>query len=398
MKIKESIHIKNLGPIVDIHIPDVKPLTVLIGESAGGKSAVMKALILCRWIYKMCNLREYLHNSGVLRSPFRFRLNRHLEYVGLQEYVHFNTEICYTVSFGNEKDLQGDAEMSYNIDIKNKQRIIFSGTIPPEALCYEKLCYIPETRGLIPHALGVIGRRPAYQALIDEMIENFQYASSALPELNIACLGVKFMVKRSSSIPEYKVLPLDEKKGKYDIKFRHSSSGIQNTVPLLLLMAYFSKHFDLRDAFKKTVLTYVMDSENWTNFKPLKDWEPLAKHAKIFLHLEEPELGLFPDAQCDLMNEIVKYCFDSSGNPTNLILTTHSPYILNQLNLLIQAHDKKNTEHTDGACLNYDDIAAYHVEAGGIGDLKNITERRLINTDALSDTMDLIYNRYEALM
>ena len=41
---KESIHIKNLGPIKDIFIADIKPLTVLIGESGSGKSTLMKAI------------------------------------------------------------------------------------------------------------------------------------------------------------------------------------------------------------------------------------------------------------------------------------------------------------------------------------------------------------------
>jgi AAA15 family ATPase/GTPase len=45
---KESIHIKNLGPIKDILIEDIKPLTVLIGESGSGKSTLMKAIALLK--------------------------------------------------------------------------------------------------------------------------------------------------------------------------------------------------------------------------------------------------------------------------------------------------------------------------------------------------------------
>ena len=42
---KESIIIKNFGPLKEVEIDDIKPLTVFIGKSAGGKSIIMKALI-----------------------------------------------------------------------------------------------------------------------------------------------------------------------------------------------------------------------------------------------------------------------------------------------------------------------------------------------------------------
>jgi len=78
------------------------------------------------------------------------------------------------------------------------------------------------------------------------------------------------------------------------------------------------------------------------------------------------------------------------------MMTTHSPYILNHLNLLIKAHDTNNTEFTNGARLDFDKIAAYHVTDGGIDDLK-MADNRLIDTNALSDAINVIYNRYEEL-
>jgi len=45
---KESIHIKNLGPIKDIQILEIKPFTVLIGDSGSGKSTLMKVIALFR--------------------------------------------------------------------------------------------------------------------------------------------------------------------------------------------------------------------------------------------------------------------------------------------------------------------------------------------------------------
>jgi predicted ATPase len=35
---KESIRIKKLGALEDVYLPEILPVTVLIGESASGKS------------------------------------------------------------------------------------------------------------------------------------------------------------------------------------------------------------------------------------------------------------------------------------------------------------------------------------------------------------------------
>ena len=60
---KESIIIKNLGPLKEVKISDIKPLTVFIGKSASGKSTIMKIIVLMRYIYKMVNIRSYLKNA-----------------------------------------------------------------------------------------------------------------------------------------------------------------------------------------------------------------------------------------------------------------------------------------------------------------------------------------------
>ena len=43
---RESIEIRNFGPVRDVKIETVKPLTILIGDSGSGKSTIMKVLAL----------------------------------------------------------------------------------------------------------------------------------------------------------------------------------------------------------------------------------------------------------------------------------------------------------------------------------------------------------------
>ena len=99
----ESIDIENLGPLKSIHIEKIKSLTVFIGESGSGKSTLMKIIALCRWLYKMHNIRSYLKHSKISKSPFRFRMETYIRNCGIEKYIKSDTKIKYTVKTnGNE--------------------------------------------------------------------------------------------------------------------------------------------------------------------------------------------------------------------------------------------------------------------------------------------------------
>src|SRR5574344_323577 len=69
----ESISIKNVGPIKDVRLDHIKPFTIFIGPSASGKSTILKIIALFRYIYKLANIRSYLHSSKIEKSPFRIQ-------------------------------------------------------------------------------------------------------------------------------------------------------------------------------------------------------------------------------------------------------------------------------------------------------------------------------------
>ena len=92
---KEFITIKNLGPLRDIQELELRPLTVLIGESAIGKSTLMKIVSLIRYLYKMANIRSYLKLSKITSSPFRMRFDSMMNDSGLSYMLQNDTEIIY---------------------------------------------------------------------------------------------------------------------------------------------------------------------------------------------------------------------------------------------------------------------------------------------------------------
>jgi predicted ATPase len=381
---RESITIKNFGPLKDIHIENIQPFTVFIGESGSGKSTLMKAISLFRWLYKMHNIRSYLKHSNISKSPFRFRMDTYLKNCGFEQFIKNNTEITYKTTH--------DSGKSYEIQFSNNKLTINKDLIDEEDIFFNKISFISETRNIIPlwvdKGASLVGGYLGFY--FHEVFKDFDLSSEALKEINIDYLNLKFAVKKTSNGKKYSIQ--SSEKGTFEIDFKNSSSGTQTTVPILLIVEYFSKKFNFEDAFNRSVLNYLSNTDNLTAFKAIKNLSDINK--KIFIHIEEPELSLFPDAQCQLINDVVNKCFVANENSIELIFSTHSPYIINHLNLLIKSYEKDKL--TNGAKLNYDKMAVYQVINGTLEDLM-VQNDKLINTNPLSDTINNIYDQYEAM-
>ena len=83
------------------------------------------------------------------------------------------------------------------------------------------------------------------------------------------------------------------------------------------------------------------------------------------------------------------------------MLATHSPYIVNQLNLLLGAHyAQKDGRETKYPAIAPADIGVYHVDEGGISSLMahdNLTQRGVVNTIDFATPMEDIYTEYQQL-
>ena len=382
---REFISIKNLGPIKDIVIDNIKPITVLIGESGSGKSTLMKAIALFRWLYKMHNIRSYLKHSQVSKTPFRFRMDTYLKNCGFNQFIKASTEIIYKVKFENGNE--------YTITFINQK---LAGTsdrdlIKSSDLSFNKLSFISETRNVIPlwadKGASFTGGYLGFY--FHEVFRDFDIASDNVRELEVPYLGLKLGVKKTNAGKQYSV---QGEKRDYNIDLKNSSSGTQNAVPVALIAEHFSKHFNFEEAFNRSVLNYLSSADKLTDFKPVKNLGELEKN--LFIHIEEPELSLYPDAQCELVNDLIAKCFITNVNKIALIFSTHSPYIINNLNLLVKAADANKV--VGGANIPFENLAVYQVTGGMIEDLI-VKNERLVNTNPLSDTINEIYDQYANL-
>ena len=386
---KESIIIKNFGPLKEVEIDDIKPLTVFIGKSAGGKSIIMKVIVLMRYIYKMVNIRSYLKNAKITRSPFKLRFNSML-HDGLKGMITAQTEIYYTVEINGNKYTLKYTNRGLQSDIN----------IPDKDLIFFKEAYVSGMRSLIPiwasKAVSVKGENLGF--FFHETFNDFNDATNVIKEQKLEYLNLKMKVRKSGNRP--KLFTIESlQNDAVPIELRYASSGIQTSAPLVAIVHYFAQGFSFKDAFQRSVLNYLYKQDLLTKFTPGINQNKLGKY--VHIHIEEVELGLAPEAQRALMSNLIEEVFhkNKKDRKLGLMVSTHSPYIVNHLNVLLRAgYFEKARENYP--FLEKDDIAVYRVNEGKIISLMatdNDTGEYVINALDMSDTMERIFEEYESM-
>ena len=386
---KESIIIKNFGPLKEVEVDDIKPLTVFIGKSAGGKSIIMKVIVLMRYIYKMVNIRSYLKNAKITRSPFKLRFNS-LLHDGLKGMITAQTEIYYTVEINGNKYTLKYTNRGLQSDIN----------IPDKDLIFFKEAYVSGMRSLIPiwasKAVSVKGENLGF--FFHETFNDFNDATDVIKEQKLEYLNLKMKVRKSGNRP--KLFTIESlQNDAVPIELRYASSGIQTSAPLVAIVHYFAQEFSFKDAFQRSVLNYLYKQDLLTKFTPGINRNKLGKY--VHIHIEEVELSLAPEDQRAFMSNLVEEVFhkNKKDRKLGLMVSTHSPYIVNHLNVLLRAgYFEKARENYP--FLEKDDIAVYRVNEGKIISLMatdNDTGEYVINALDMSDTMERIFEEYESM-
>ena len=386
---KESIIIKNFGPLKEVEIDDIKPSTVFIGKSAGGKSIIMKVIVLMRYIYKMVNIRSYLKNAKITRSPLKLRFNS-LLHDGLKGMITAQTEIYYTVEINGNKYTLKYTNRGLQSDIN----------IPDKDLIFFKEAYVSGMRSLIPiwasKAVSVKGENLGF--FFHETFNDFNDATDVIKEQKLEYLNLKMKVRKSGNRP--KLFTIESlQNDAVPIELRYASSGIQTSAPLVAIVHYFAQEFSFKDAFQRSVLNYLYKQDLLTTFTLGINRNKLGKYVQI--HIEEVELSLAPEDQRAFMSNLVEEVFhkNKKDRKLGLMVSTHSPYIVNHLNVLLRAgYFEKARENYP--FLEKDDIAVYRVNEGKIISLMATdgdTGEYVINALDMSDTMERIFEEYESM-
>lgn len=376
----EYIKIKNFGPIKEIEIEKIRPFTVLVGESGSGKSTIMKVLSLFRWIYKRLNLRSYLRHSQTndLKN-LTFNMKELLKYSGIDEYVKDHTEILY------END-------GCSIHYTRGRLTTPKKAIPHDKLSLNKICFISDKRNEIADIMAGKTRVEQTESYLEETLADFRTAIAEIEMFPIDYLGVAVKRIKEKNKERFVISGLTEEDN-YTIGLENASSGIQTVSPLAIIVEYFAKHYDSVEGMNKSIFRYLADTDSLKHFNASMNVGEIP-HSNIFIHIEEPELSLYPESQKALIDFLISRCsLLPHKDNMYLMMATHSPYIVNYLNLLIRrAETGQSTPH-----INFQDIDVLEIADGYATSLHIEGERHLIDARLMSDPITEIYDEYNKM-
>ena len=366
-----KIRVKNFGPIKEGYSHndgwlDINKVTVFIGNQGAGKSTVAKLISTFVWIEKVLVRGNYdtkwFERKGINRFKSQF-----LPYHRLDAYLYPESIIEY----------RGDA---YSIVYQNERLII--NEIPNNSYSLPQIMYVPAERNFLTYIKGA---------------KELKLSSEALQEFNTEYYNAQQDMKGSLEMPindtiiEYDKLndTLNLKGENYKVKLTDASSGFQSFVPLYLVSQYLansvSRHNENKESmsseekirFQKQVQG-IWDNNGFTEEQKRFALSALSEkfNKTAFINIiEEPEQNLFPSSQWKMLQSLL--AFNNMNNSNKLMLTTHSPYIINYLTILIKAkqvfdtlsNDKKETFYSTisnrisiDSCINADDVSIYEME------------------------------------
>lgn len=374
---KESLRIKYFGPIKEVNLEEVMPFMFFIGESGSGKSTILKVLALMRHMYKQLNLRSYLKLGNVIDKTIDLSMGEYLRNGGMSDYISEKTELSYT---------KGDCEIVYTPQgLRGTRKVISASN-----LSLEKISFLSDKRAAIASLLANNSDGAALVFYLLETFRDFKEAAEQIKKIEMPFLNVRYFEKKAQNgARQFFIGNMDDT---YGIHFEDASSGIQTMTPLTLIAEYYSKYFDIVKESNRSIVDLLGRNDSLASFKHDMNVGDVTNRS-IHLIIEEPELSLFPKAQRSAINMLVRKCLNANTGMT-LTIATHSPYIINHLNLLMKAFDKK--VWIEGAALDYSRTGVYVVEDGYLRDLK-VQNAHLVNTDYLSDDINAIYDEYDKL-
>lgn len=326
------IRIKNFGPIREGFIEndgwlDVEKVTVFIGNQGSGKSTVAKLISTLSWIEK-----DLFRSDG---STIRFRkqeriFKKYLEYHRIDSYLKSNTEIHY----------EGEAyRIAYKPGSNLEIQEMGTNYILP------KITYFPAERNFVSSVKkSRSGQKlTLWSQSLQEFKETFQEAKESFREKETIHLPISNVELEYNKLNDV----LYVKGSDYKIQLADSASGFQSFVPLFVVANYVSKLLESeqemdeqqRETFKKESAK-ILNDKTYTEEQKRILLSNLAAQFNIKRTLniiEEPEQNLFPTSQQGMLNKLLE--FNNKVTSNKLVITTHSPYIINYLMLAIKASE-----------------------------------------------------------
>lgn len=336
---------------------EIKKVTFFIGNQGSGKSTVAKLIATFMWIEKALVRGDYDKKWFMRKNRFK---NTFLPYHRIENYLKENTFIqyegeAYIITYENEF-----------LKLEEKKNNNYS--LP-------QIMYVPSERNFIAYVKSPKELKLSSEAL-KEFLTEFDNSKEIVKNLELPINEVILDYDKLND-----TLNLKGKDYKYKIKLTEASSGFQSFVPIYMVSNYL-----LNTIKKDSEVKVGMSGEEINRFR--KEIEQLYKDKHLsdeqkriaisvlpkkfnktsFINIvEEPEQNLFPTSQRDMLYSLLKINNEIADN--KLIITTHSPYLVNYVSLAVEAGKlkqgviaEKGGRLNEIVPINANDLAIYQLK------------------------------------
>jgi predicted ATPase len=347
----EKLVIKKFLDFENLEI-EIKPFTILIGETGTGKSVLAKLVYFFKDIFPNYLPLSIFQNKK-LEDFYKLLEEEFIKFFPKEYWVNDNLNISYiqnntTINLIKEKNdflIQSDYFDKLYKEVKKDIDFV---ELKKEEVKYIYFINLMEKYYTIKFNIFIPAEREFFYSL-DSGI--FDLLEQKININNFLILYGKFLrlFRNSNFIDNSQdIKNIFNGNYKYDgqdyinyttgkkVRLQDSSSGEQSGLPMSLILNYFKK--------------------------------------EALFFLEEPELNLFPTKQKQIIEMIAKIynSTDDKGKKNFYFITTHSPYILVTLNNLIMAKEVLNKypdnkelqdKYKDKA-ISFEDVVVYKIQKG----------------------------------
>ncbi|WP_442590825.1 ATP-binding protein [Pedobacter sp. AW31-3R] len=337
-----KIRIKNFGPIKEGYAEDdgyldIRKVTLFMGNQGSGKSTVAKLISTFTWIEKALVRGDY--QPEYFENKDRF--SQYLTYHKIQNYLHFKKEeegdtVVFKLYHDSEISYKGDA---YHMNFTGRRLHIQK--IENTSYDLPQIMYVPAERNFLSTVDDLRSQRLFSEALV-ELLTELENSKRNLSK------EIKLPINNASLEYDPTENALYIKGDNYRLALSESSSGFQSIVPLYLVTSYLTRvtrnkavhsavSIDEQERFRSGISAIWADETLSDEQRRIALSELSSKFNKTaFINIvEEPEQNLFPESQWKITISLLEFNNAMPGN--KLMMTTHSPYILNGLTLAVKA-------------------------------------------------------------
>ncbi len=427
----QRIEIKNFGPIKELSL-DIKDFIVLIGPQASGKSTIAKTIFffkslnddLVKYFIYAIDKKDFSKSAGtyakIIRQKFLdyFGASTHLH--GLHLKYHYSEKVWISITIEtNQKYINPNFSDSFKEVFKGlvNEALEFSKSIGqrnPSLLTSKDLLQIDSDKrkyaSYFKEKCNVIFQEdrellfiPAGRSLLATLTDQLQFINprsldflmrTFLDKINI--IRPIFNKTLADIIIERRLLT------QYNIDYNKTSQAEAIITKILKGKYQYDNEGEkiYIDANRYVKLNFSSSGQQESLWILLILFIIILEKQNVFIVIEEPEAHLFPEAQKEISNLIALM---SNVENSQVIITTHSPYILASINNLILANEvgtvKKDAiseRINENLWVNRNKVYAAYVENGQVRDIID-NELNIIQQENIDSASVIINDEFDFL-